>query len=109
MSCLVVQAELGQWPEKRKEDTQSVTGRINDAETLIGGASVENREKAGRKADSVQSIENRQCYETEKENQKFIHESFKLDTIAILKSDAKLKEAVIKLFLDNLWGFSYTS
>ena len=58
-------------------------------------------EKTGRKADSVQSIENRQCYETEKEKQKFIRESFQLDTNEILKTDAKLKEAVIKLFLDN--------
>ena len=57
--------------------------------------------KAGQKGNSVHSIENRQCYETEKEKQKFIHESFKLDTNAILNADAKLKEAVIKLFLDR--------
>ena len=60
-----------------------------------------NTEKAGWKADSVQSIGNRQCYETEEERQKFIHESFQLDTNAILNKDAKLKEEVIKLFLDN--------
>ena len=47
------------------------------------------------------SIENRQCYETEKEKRKFIRESFQLDTNAILNADAKLKEAVIKLFLDH--------
>ena len=35
------------------------------------------------------------------EKQKFIRESFQLDTNAILNTDAKLKEAVIKLFLDN--------
>ena len=52
-SCVVTQEELGQQPEKRKENTQSVTGQINAAETCIGGASVENVEKAGRKADSV--------------------------------------------------------
>ena len=70
-------------------------------ETHIGGTSVEKTEKVGRKADSVQSIENRQGYETEEEKQKFIRESFKLDLNAILNADAKLKEAVIKLFLDN--------
>ena len=46
-------------------------------------------------------MENRQFYETEGEKHKFIRESFQLDTNAILKADAKLKEAVIKLFLDN--------
>ena len=70
-------------------------------DTHKGGASVGNAEKAGWKADSVQSIENRQCYETEKGKQKFIHESFQLDMNPILNTDAKLKEAVIKLFLDN--------
>ena len=44
-----------------------VTGQINDTETRIGSASVENAKKAGWKADSVQSIEKRQCYETEEE------------------------------------------
>ena len=53
----------------------------------MGGASVGNGEKAGQKADSVQSIENRKCYETEKEKQKFIHESFQLDMYAILNAD----------------------
>ena len=32
---------------------------------------------------------------------KFIRESFQLDLNAILNKDAKLKEEVIKLFLDN--------
>ena len=73
---------------------QSVTRQINDTETHIGGASVENADKA----ESVQSIENRQCYETEEEKRKFICESFKLDTNEILNADAKLKEAEIKLF-----------
>ena len=98
-SCVVTQEELGQRPEKHKENTQSVTGRINDAEARIGSADVGNTEKAGHKADSVQSIENRQFCETKKEKQKFIHESFQLDMNAILNTDAKLKEAVIKLFL----------
>ena len=100
-SCVVTQEELGQQLEKGQENMQSVTGQINDAKTCIGGASVGKGEKAGRKADSVQSIENRQCYETKEEKRKFICESFKLDTNAILNADAKLKEAVIKLFLDN--------
>ena len=38
---------------------QCVTGMSNDTDTGIGGASVGDAEKAGRKADSVQSIENR--------------------------------------------------
>ena len=48
----MTQDELGQQPEKRKENTQCVTGRSNGAETRIGSASVGNTEKfekAGRK------------------------------------------------------------
>ena len=99
-----MQEELGQQPKKHKENTQCVKGQSNCAETRIGGASVGNAEKvekAGWKAECVQTIENRQSYETEEEKQKFIRESFQLDTNAILNADAKLKEAVIKLFLDN--------
>ena len=70
-SCVVTQEELGQQLEKPKENTHSVTGWINDTDTCIGSASVGNAKKAGRKADSVQFIESRQCYETEKEKQKF--------------------------------------
>ena len=44
---------------------------------------------------------NRQCYETEEEKCKFIREGFQLDMNAILNADTKLKEAVVKLFLDN--------
>ena len=94
-SCAVTQEELGQRPEKCKEDTQCVTGRS------IDGASGGNAEKAGWKADSVQSIENRQFYETKGEKHQFIHESFQLDTNKISNADAKLKEAVNKFFLDN--------
>ena len=43
---------------------QCVTGMSNDTDTGIGGASVGDAEKAGRKADSVQSIKNRQFNET---------------------------------------------
>ena len=42
-----MQDEQGQLPEKRKEDTQSVTGLSNDTDTHTGGASGENAEKAG--------------------------------------------------------------
>ena len=52
-------------------------------------------EKAGQKAGSVQTIENRQFYETKEKKHKFIHESFQLDMNAILNADAKLKEVVI--------------
>ena len=58
-------------------------------DTRIGGASVGNAEKASQKVDSVQSIESRQCYETEMVKQKFIGESFQLDMNAILNADAK--------------------
>ena len=51
--------EQGQLPVKFKEDTPSITERSNDMDTHIGGASVGNAEKAGQKADSVQSIEKR--------------------------------------------------
>ena len=53
-SCVAKYAEQGQTPEMHKEDTQSITGWNNDTDTRIGGASVVDREKAGRKADSVQ-------------------------------------------------------
>ena len=62
---------------------------------------VEKVEKAGWKAECVQTIEHRESYETEEEKRKFICESFQLVTNAILNTDAKLKEAVIKLFLNN--------
>ena len=67
-------------------------------DTHIGGTRVGNTEKAGRKADSAQSIENRQCYETEGEKSQFIRERFQLDTNTILNADGKLKEAVLELF-----------
>ena len=101
----MTQEDLGQQPEKRKENTQCVKGRSNCKETHIGSASVGNTEKvekAGRKAEWVQTIENRQSYETEEEKRKFIHESVQSDTNAILNMGAKVKEAVIKLFIDNL-------
>ena len=51
-SCVVTQEEQGQLLVKRKEDTPSVTEQSNDIDTGIGGTSVGNVEKAGRKADS---------------------------------------------------------
>ena len=45
-------------------------------DTRIGGTSGGDAEKAGQKADSVQSIENRKFYETEEEKHKLICESF---------------------------------
>ena len=65
--------------------------------SCIGSASRHDAEKAG----SVHSINSRQCYDSKVEKQKFIRESFKLDSNAILNKDAELKEDVIKLFLDN--------
>ena len=100
----MTQEDLGQQSKMHNENTQGFTGGSNCAETWIGGYSVGNAkkvEKAGQKADCVQTIENRQSYETKEEKQKFIHESFQLDANAILNTDAKLKEAVIQLFLDN--------
>ena len=75
-SCIVTQKELGQRPEKHMENTQSIAGRINEADTGIGGASVENAEKAGWKADSLQTVVNRQSYETKEKKCQFICESF---------------------------------
>ena len=93
MSCVVTQAERGQKLEIHKEDTKSITGRSNDMDTCIGGSSVgDGGEKAGRKADSVQSIENRQFKKNEGEKRQFIHESFKLDTNKILNADANFKK-----------------
>ena len=74
--CLVTQEEQGQLLVKRKEDKPSLTERSKDTDTRIGGPSVENAEKAGWKAYSVQSTENRQFYETKGEQRQFICESF---------------------------------
>ena len=43
---------------------QSITGKINNSDTCIGGAGVGDAEKAGSKADSIQSVENRNFFET---------------------------------------------
>ena len=99
MSCIVTQEEQGQTPAMRITATQSVTGTSNDMGTRIGGSRVGDAEKASWKADSVQSVENRKSYETKEEKRPFIRESFQLFTNKILNADAKLKEAVIKLFL----------
>ena len=49
-----------------------------------------------------QTVHSVQFYETEGKKRQFLFDSFQLDTKEILNGDAKLKEAVIKLFLDNL-------
>ena len=77
MIGLVAQAEQGQLLEKRKEDTQHIIGQNNVTESCIGRTSVGIVEKAGRKADSLQSIENRKFYETKGEKRQFICESFR--------------------------------
>ena len=48
----------GQTPAERSEATQSITGSSNDMSTSIGGTTGGDAEKAGRKADSIQFIEN---------------------------------------------------
>ena len=48
-SHLVTHAEQGQLPEKRKENTQSVTGQSNDTDTCIGCTSGGNAKKQVRK------------------------------------------------------------
>ena len=63
-------------------------------------------EKADQIADSVQSIENRNFHETKEEKHQFIQESFNLDENKIFHSDKKLREAAIKLFIDNFKGFA---
>ena len=98
-SCIVTKDEQGQTLEVCKEDTQSVTGQSNDTDIHIGGTSEGDAEKAGRQADSVQSIENRQFYKTEGEKCQFICESFQLETNKILNADAKLKEGIF------IWGY----
>ena len=100
----MTQEVLCQHSEKHKESTQSVNKDSNSVETSIGGASVEDAEKvekAGQNMECVQTIENRQSYENEEEKRKFISESFYLDTNEILSTNAKLKEPVIQLFVDN--------
>ena len=91
--------EQGQTQAERSEARQSVTGTSNDTETCRGGASVG---KPGKnRVESRQSVENRKNFETKKEKRQFISESFQLDVNEILNADENLKEAVIKLFLDN--------
>ena len=58
-SCVVMQEEQGQTPVECSDATQSVTGKSNDMDTIIGGACVGYAEKAGQKADIIQSIQNR--------------------------------------------------
>ena len=88
-SWVVTQEEQGQTLAERSDATQSVTGTSNDTDTRIGGASVGDTGKAGWKADSIHSVENRKFYETKEEKRQFIHESFQLDANEILNADKK--------------------
>ena len=82
--------------------TQSVMERLNAADTSIEGASVERGETAGQAADSIQSIENRNFYETKEEKCQLVRDCFKIDkNNESLNADKKLNEVVIKLFVDN--------
>ena len=65
---LVTKEEQGQTPVAHSDATQIVKGRSSVGET----------DKAGQKADSIQSIENRKFYETKEEKRQFICESFQL-------------------------------
>ena len=63
--------------------------------THLGGTSVEDSEKAGWKADSVQSVVNRQSYKTEEKKRKFIWESFQLDKEQNIKCRCKIKRSSV--------------
>ena len=89
-SYVVVKEEKGQTPVECSDATQSVTGRSNAKDNCIGGTSGRREEKAGQIADSVQSIENRNFYETEEEKHQFMRERFKLHENKILNADEKL-------------------
>ena len=91
-----MQEEQGQTPAEHSGPMQSVTEVFNGTDTSIGSSNVGETEKAGWKADSVQSVENRKLCETLDEKQQFICESFQLDASEILNADKKLKEALIK-------------
>ena len=62
MSHNLIQEEQGQAPVEGSDATQCVTERSNDTESHKGGASLGDKEKEGRKADSVKSLENRKLY-----------------------------------------------
>ena len=49
----MTQEEQGQAPVESSGATQSVTGKSIDTDTRIGGSSVGDEQKAGRKADSI--------------------------------------------------------
>ena len=46
--CIVTQGEKGQAPVMRSDTKQSITSKINAADTGIGSASVERKENAGQ-------------------------------------------------------------
>ena len=89
MSCIVMQEEKGQTPVEDSDAMQS-RSEGNATDNCIVGDSGGREEKAGQIADSVQSIENRNFYETEEEKHQFMRERFKLHENKILNADEKL-------------------
>ena len=59
------------------------------------------KKRRKQSADSIQSIENRNFYKTEEEKRQLVPDSFKLNNNEIWNADKKLKEGVIKFFVDN--------
>ena len=88
----MTQEEQGQTLVEGSEATQRVTGKGNDTDTCLRGASEGDAEKSGQKTDSVQSIEDRKMFETKEEKPQFIRESFQLDANTILNADANKKK-----------------
>ena len=72
----MMQEEQGQTPAEGSDATQSVTGTSNDKGTGIEGASIGDTEKAGWKAGSVQSTENRKSLKKLEEKCQFIGKFF---------------------------------
>ena len=83
--------------QRKEVGGRAFTEWSNARDTCIGGPSGGNAKKTG----SIHSLGSRQSYETQDKKRNFIRESFQLDSNEILNQDPKLKEEVIKLFLDN--------
>ena len=103
MLCIATQEEEGQWSKVSNDATQSGAEKTNAAYAHKGGASVGKVEKAGHVTDSiyVHSVQPRILYENKEEKCWFLPDSFKLNKNKILIADSELKDAVIKLFVDN--------
>ena len=66
----------------------------------LRGSMVPDVDKVCNSQESVNSVQESD-FPTEESKRKFINDSFKIDENEILNRDAKLKEEVIKLFLEN--------